>query len=88
MGQKDELIEMARLRKAGEPEPYEGEAGDDAEGDDGEDAGEDGRRTGRRRDHFICRASRCQQLSNSTARRVLSCLYQMGICLYQKTIWT
>ena len=41
MGQKDEIIEIARLRKAGEPEPDEGEAGDDAEGDDGEDAGED-----------------------------------------------
>jgi hypothetical protein len=41
MGQKDEMIEMARLRKAGEPEPDEGEAGDDAEGNDGEDAGED-----------------------------------------------
>src|SRR6266566_3159333 len=42
MGQKDEMIEMARLRKAGEPEPDEGEgeAGDDAEGEDGEDAGE------------------------------------------------
>jgi transcription initiation factor TFIID subunit 7 len=31
MGQKDEMIEMARLRKPG----------DDAEGDDGQDAGED-----------------------------------------------
>ena len=41
MGQKDEMIEMARLRKAGEPEPDEGEAGDEAEGEDGEDAGED-----------------------------------------------
>jgi len=41
MGQKDEMIEMARLRKAGEPEPDEGEAGDDGEGDDGVDAGED-----------------------------------------------
>jgi transcription initiation factor TFIID subunit 7 len=41
MGQKDEMIEMARLRKAGEPEPDEGEAGDDAEGDDGVDPGED-----------------------------------------------
>lgn len=41
MGQKDEMIEMARLRKAGEPEPDEDEAGDDAEGDDGVDAGED-----------------------------------------------
>jgi hypothetical protein len=41
MGQKDEMIEMARLRKAGEPEPDEGEARDDAEGNDGEDAGED-----------------------------------------------
>jgi transcription initiation factor TFIID subunit 7 len=42
MGQKDEMIEMARLRKAGEPEPDEGEAGDDeAEGDDAEDVGED-----------------------------------------------
>lgn len=38
MGQKDEMIEMARLRKAGEPEPDDGEAGDDAEGDDAEDA--------------------------------------------------
>ena len=41
MGQKDEIIEMVRLRKAGEPEPDEGEAGDDAEGDDGVDAEED-----------------------------------------------
>jgi transcription initiation factor TFIID subunit 7 len=41
MGQKDEIIEMARLRKAGEPEPDEGEAGDDAEGDDGVDPAED-----------------------------------------------
>jgi transcription initiation factor TFIID subunit 7 len=41
MGQKDEMIEMARLRKAGEPEPDEGEAGDEAEGDDGVDPGED-----------------------------------------------
>jgi len=41
MGQKDEMIELARLRKAGEPEPDEGEPGDDAEGDDGEDPGED-----------------------------------------------
>ena len=41
MGQKDEMIEMARLRKAGEPEPDEGEVGDDAEGDDGVDPGED-----------------------------------------------
>ena len=41
MGQKDEMIEMARLRKAGEPEPDDGEAGDDAEGDDGVDGGED-----------------------------------------------
>ncbi len=41
MGQKDEIIEMVRLRKAGEPEPDEGEAGDDVEGDDGVDAGED-----------------------------------------------
>jgi transcription initiation factor TFIID subunit 7 len=46
MGQKDEIIEMARLRKAGEPEPDEGEAGDDdAEGDDGDD-GEDGEDAG------------------------------------------
>jgi transcription initiation factor TFIID subunit 7 len=37
MGQKDEIIEMVRLRKAGEPEPDEGEAGDDPEGDDGVD---------------------------------------------------
>jgi hypothetical protein len=37
MGQKDEIIEMVRLRKAGEPEPDEGETGDDAEGDDGVD---------------------------------------------------
>jgi hypothetical protein len=37
MGQKDEIIEMVKLRKAGEPEPDEGEAGDDAEGDDGVD---------------------------------------------------
>jgi hypothetical protein len=44
MGQKDEIVEMARLRKAGEPEPDEGEAGDDGEGDDGDDGddGEDG----------------------------------------------
>ena len=41
MGQKDEMIEMARLRKAGEPEPDEGEAGDDPEGDDGVDLGDD-----------------------------------------------
>ena len=41
MGQKDEMIEMARLRKAGVPDRDEGEAGDDAEGEDGEDAGED-----------------------------------------------
>ncbi|KAN0112058.1 TAFII55 protein conserved region domain containing protein [Russula decolorans] len=41
IGQKDEMIVLARLRKAGEPEPDEGEPGDDAEGDDGEDAGED-----------------------------------------------
>jgi len=41
MGQKDEIIEMARLRKAGEPEPDEGDAGDDAEGDDGGEPGED-----------------------------------------------
>ena len=37
MGQKDDIIEMVRLRKAGEPEPDEGEAGDDAEGDNGVD---------------------------------------------------
>jgi transcription initiation factor TFIID subunit 7 len=41
MGQKDEIIEMARLRKAGEPEPDEGDAADDAEGDDGGEPGED-----------------------------------------------
>ncbi len=42
MGQKDDIIEMARLRKAGEqPEPDEEEAGDDPEGDDGVDGGED-----------------------------------------------
>jgi transcription initiation factor TFIID subunit 7 len=41
MSQKDEINEMARLRKAGEPEPDEGEAGDDAEGDDGAEPGED-----------------------------------------------
>ena len=41
MSQKDDMVEMARLRKAGEPEPDEGEAGDDAEGDDGVDPGED-----------------------------------------------
>jgi len=42
MGQKDEMIEMVRLRKAGEPEPDEGEAGDDdVEGEDGVDAEED-----------------------------------------------
>ena len=41
MGQKDEINEMARLRKAGEPEPDEGEAVDDAEGDDAVEPGED-----------------------------------------------
>jgi transcription initiation factor TFIID subunit 7 len=41
MSQKDEIIEMARLRKAGEPEPDEGEAADDAEGDDAVEPGED-----------------------------------------------
>ncbi|KAH9035500.1 TAFII55 protein conserved region-domain-containing protein [Lactarius pseudohatsudake] len=41
MGQKDEIIEMARLRKAGEPEPDEGEAVDDAEGDDIAEPGEE-----------------------------------------------
>ena len=41
MSQKDEINEMARLRKAGEPEPDEGEAGDDADGDDGVEPGED-----------------------------------------------
>jgi len=46
MNQKDELIEMARLRKAGGgPEPDEGEgegdAGDDADGDEGVEPGED-----------------------------------------------
>jgi len=41
MSQKEEMNEMARLRKAGEPEPDEGEAGDDAEGDDGVEPGED-----------------------------------------------
>jgi transcription initiation factor TFIID subunit 7 len=41
MSQKDEMNEMARLRKAGEPEPDEGEAADDAEGEDGVEPGED-----------------------------------------------
>jgi transcription initiation factor TFIID subunit 7 len=41
MNQKDEINEMARLRKAGEPEPDEAEAGDDAEGDEGVEPGED-----------------------------------------------
>ena len=41
MSQKDEINEMARLRKAGEPEPDEGEAADDAEGDDAVEPGED-----------------------------------------------
>ena len=41
MGQKDEIIELVRLRKAGEPEPDEGEVGDDAEGEDGVDPGEE-----------------------------------------------
>lgn len=42
MSQKDDMNEMARLRKAGEPEPDEGEAADDAEGEDGVEPGEDG----------------------------------------------
>jgi hypothetical protein len=89
MGQKDEMIEMARLRKAGEPEPDEGEAGDDAEGNDGEDAGEDAAdREESGTTFYAGNRSRCQQPSNSTTRRVLSCLHQMGICLGQKTIWT
>jgi transcription initiation factor TFIID subunit 7 len=41
MSQKDDMNEMARLRKAGEPEPDEGEGGDDADGDDGGEPGED-----------------------------------------------
>lgn len=41
MSQKDEINEMARLRKAGEPEPDEGEPADDAEGDDAVEPGED-----------------------------------------------
>ncbi|KAN0140962.1 TAFII55 protein conserved region domain containing protein [Lactarius tabidus] len=41
MSQKDEIIEMVRLRKAGEPEPDEGEAADDAEADDVVEPGED-----------------------------------------------
>ncbi len=83
MGRKDEMTEMARLGNASELEPDEGEAGDDADGDDGVNAGEDAAepRTGRKRDHFLSRASRCEQLSNSTARKLLSCLHQMGNCL-------
>ncbi|KAI0273305.1 TAFII55 protein conserved region-domain-containing protein [Gloeopeniophorella convolvens] len=38
MGQKDEMKEMARLRKEGEPEPDEGEA---PEGEEGTEPGED-----------------------------------------------
>ncbi len=41
MGQKDDIIEMARLRKAGGPEPDEGEPADDAEPDDAVEPGED-----------------------------------------------
>jgi transcription initiation factor TFIID subunit 7 len=41
LSQKDEMNEMARLRKAGEPEPDEGEAADDAEVEDGVEPGED-----------------------------------------------
>jgi len=46
MSQKDEIIEMVRLRKAGgDPEPDEGEgegeAGDEADGDEGVEPGED-----------------------------------------------
>jgi transcription initiation factor TFIID subunit 7 len=41
MSQKDEINEMVRLRKAGEPDVDEGEAGDDAEGDDGVEAGQE-----------------------------------------------
>jgi transcription initiation factor TFIID subunit 7 len=41
MSQKDEINEMVRLRKAGEPEPDEGEVADDAEGDDAVEPGED-----------------------------------------------
>jgi hypothetical protein len=77
MGQKDEMIEMARLvspsRMRARLEMMQREMMEKMLGRT--------RWTGRKRDHFLCRASRCQQSSNSTARRVLSCLYQMGICL-------
>jgi hypothetical protein len=36
------MIEVARLRKAGEPEVDEGDVGDDAEGDDGDEPRKDG----------------------------------------------
>jgi transcription initiation factor TFIID subunit 7 len=41
INQKDEIIEMVRLRKAGGPEPDEGDAADDAEVEDSVEPGED-----------------------------------------------
>ncbi|KAI9508311.1 TAFII55 protein conserved region-domain-containing protein [Russula earlei] len=41
MSQKDEMNEMARLRKAGVPAPDEGEGGEDAEDDEGVEPEED-----------------------------------------------
>ncbi len=69
MGQKDKIIEMARLRKAGEPEPHEGEVADDAEGDDTVEPGEDA--AGERTPIPLSWASRFQR-SCSMAPMVLS----------------
>ena len=77
MGQKDEIIEMVRLRKAGEPEPDEGEARDEKETMESIPRTQ---RTGRKQVPFLCGASRYQRSSNSTVQRVLSCLHQMGTC--------